>query len=144
MELIIMSCRICLSCLSHLGRKLPLDVLFKMLFEIKPLINVSSANGYSTTNFAQTSVPVPTYLLAFLISEFESKSLINKNGFEHRIFAQPNGMAAADFGLTVGLRTMDAFEEYLGVKFTLPKMDQAAVPGLRPGAMENWGLILYR
>lgn len=103
-----------------------------------------SQNGYSTTEFERTTVPVPTYLVVFLISEFEAKSVFNRNGFEHRIFAQHSSMAATDFGLTVGLQVMDAFEEYLGIRFSLPKMDQAAVPGLRPGAMENWGLILYR
>lgn len=103
-----------------------------------------SENGYSTTAFANTTSPMPTYLVAFLVSEFASKSLVDSNGFEHRIFAQPNAMNKTELGLSVARQTMDDFTEYLGVGFTLPKMDQAAVPRFRPGAMENWGLILYR
>ncbi len=35
------------------------------------------------------------------------------------------------------------YREYFGVPFALPKLDQIAVPGVRNGAMEDWGFISY-
>src|SRR5256712_688854 len=35
------------------------------------------------------------------------------------------------------------FNEYFGVRYALPKLDQVAVPGGIFGAMENWGAIYY-
>ena len=35
------------------------------------------------------------------------------------------------------------YNDYFGVKFPLPKLDQIAVPGGFGGAMENWGGIVY-
>jgi aminopeptidase N len=35
------------------------------------------------------------------------------------------------------------FNDYFGERYTLPKLDQIALPGGFGGAMENWGAIVY-
>lgn len=86
---------------------------------------------------------MPTYLVAFVVSDFSSLNNTNEaNGFTQHLFARPNAIHRGALGLETGRRIMDAFEQKLQVKYTLPKMDQISVPGFR-GAMENWGLIIY-
>jgi len=33
--------------------------------------------------------------------------------------------------------------EYFGIKYPLPKLDQLALPSTGAGGMENWGMIIY-
>lgn len=87
---------------------------------------------------------MPTYLLAFAVTDYASRQNTNEaNGFVQHIYARPNAIHKSAFGLETGRRIMDAFEGHFGVKYSLPKMDQIALPGFEGGAMENWGLIIY-
>lgn len=98
----------------------------------------------TTTQFAETTAPISTYLIAFIVSDFESKTVSNDRGFVHRVFSRPNAIRNGDFGIDIGLKALNAFEQYFGINFTFPKMDQVAIPNFRAGAMENWGLVTYR
>lgn len=42
-------------------------------------------------------------------------------------------------GLQNGELLLHALERYLELDFSLPKMDQVAVPGFSQSAAENWG-----
>lgn len=84
-----------------------------------------------------------SYLLAFVVSPFKNISSENQ-----RVFARPEAIekGLADYSLSVGVRVLKAFGNYLEVNYTLAKMDQIAIPDkyFAPGAMENWGLVTYR
>lgn len=105
---------------------------------------LNSGQGLTTTQFSETAAPMPTYLIAFIVSDFESKTRSNAANFVQRVFARPNAIQHGDFGLETGIKVLDAFERYFGIPFAFPKMDQVAVPDFEAGAMENWGLVTYR
>lgn len=102
-----------------------------------------SGEGLTTTSFNTTVVPLSTYLIAFIVSDFESKTRSNGR-IVQRVFARPNAIQHGDYGLDTGLKVMEALENYFGIPYSFPKMDQVAVPDFEAGAMENSGLVTYR
>lgn len=95
-----------------------------------------------TTSFDDTP-KMPSYILAFIVSDYVSIQG-NKYGLTQRVFTRPNAIQFAGFGLDAGIELLHALEEYYGVAYDLPKMDQASIPDFEAGAMENWGLVTYR
>ena len=84
-----------------------------------------------------------TYLLAFIVSDFKhvEDPINNQRVFGTKYYIE-NGFA--DFALEAGIKIIKEMEKYLGVKYSLPKMDQIGIPDFKSGAMENWGLVTYR
>jgi aminopeptidase N len=90
-----------------------------------------------------------TYLNAFIVSDFTNISnAATKRPDEllQRVFGQPATIARgeADFALEVGVKFLQAMEDYFDYPYILPKMDQIGIPTFYFGAMENWGLVTYR
>lgn len=77
-----------------------------------------------------------TYLLAFVVSDFEyvENSTVVPG---QRVYAKPSSIinGDADYALSVSPAILQEFEEYLGVNYTLPKMDQIALPNFAAGAV---------
>ncbi|KAJ8889375.1 hypothetical protein PR048_008874 [Dryococelus australis] len=82
-------------------------------------------------HFEETPMPMSTYLLAFVVSDF--KNVSSSDGFF-------NTWQRADASRRPSTAILTALEEYTGLDYFLPKMDQVAVPDFQSGAMENWGL----
>ena len=102
-------------------------------------------DGTVITNFEPTP-STPTYLIAYIVSDFEyvSNEANTAQDFPQRVYAQKNIVENGHFSVDTGFKILRRLEEYLQVNFSLPKMDQAAVPDFSAGAMENWGLVTYR
>jgi aminopeptidase N len=87
-----------------------------------------------------------TYLLALIVSDFHATNRNNK----HRIFALPEDIknGRASYALNTTNEVLLIMENYIGMNFTLSKLDHFAFPKefVKSGtlAMENWGLITYR
>ncbi|MCL2371442.1 M1 family metallopeptidase [Candidatus Saccharibacteria bacterium] len=86
-----------------------------------------------------------TYLLAFVLGQFQSVEHISKHGTKVTTYATANhSQASLQFACEVASRSLDFFTEKFGVRYPLVKLDQVALPDFEAGAMENWGLITYR
>ncbi|KAJ8664406.1 hypothetical protein QAD02_006068 [Eretmocerus hayati] len=106
-------------------------------------ISVPYADGMVTTTFEQTP-KMSTYLVAFLVSNFESIS--NEQG-NLRILARPNATRDASFALRMGNIILEKLNSYTKLPYSryMKKLDQVAVDGPEStAAMENWGLVTYR
>ena len=91
-----------------------------------------------------TSPEMSTYLLAFVIGELQ---VIETNDFRVpiRVYADPSqDIEHGRFSLNLAARTVAFYEQLFGIDFPLPKLDMIAIPDFASGAMENWGLIIYR
>lgn len=74
-----------------------------------------------------------TYVVAFIVSDFSFQQKIGKDGFIHRVYAESARMDEAKFPAEESEKILNAISDYLGVNFTLPKMDQAAIPDFAAG-----------
>lgn len=92
----------------------------------------------------KTTEKMSTYLLAFIVSQFDHTQTLER----HTVYARPQEIAqgTAQFALETGEKALKAMEDFVNVKYSLEKMDQAAIPNnyFAAGAMENWGLVTYR
>ena len=85
-----------------------------------------------------------TYLLAFMVGEFESIQTKTKDGVTIRVFTTPNKIQHGKFSLNVAKRTLEFLNKYFDVPYPLPVLDMIAIPDFSSGAMENWGAVTYR
>lgn len=90
-----------------------------------------------TTHFL-TTPPTPTYLIAYVVSDFAQRNNGNSPTFPHATYARPNAVHGASFSVDVGERVLKAFDDYLTIPFShsLPKMDQVAVPDFAAGGLK--------
>nr|CAD7430391.1 unnamed protein product [Timema monikensis] len=106
-------------------------------------VNSSAINdgedGLDWYHFEETPMPMSTYLVAFVVSDFEKTSEDSVS-----IWHRPGLQSQALYSASVSPKIIDKLEEFTGVSYHLPKMDEVAVPDFSAGAMENWGLVTYR
>lgn len=85
-----------------------------------------------------------TYLLAFIIGEFDFVEGFDKNGILIRVYTPVGKKEFGKYALNVSLKTIPFYTDYFSIGYPLPKLDLIAIGEMSPGAMENWGLITYR
>ena len=91
--------------------------------------------------FAETP-KMSTYLLALLIGDFE-KIEDDIDGIHLRIFVTPGKLEQARYAMEATKKVVHFYNDYFGVKYPLPKLDQVALPSTGAGGMENWGCIVF-
>ncbi|XP_006885438.1 PREDICTED: endoplasmic reticulum aminopeptidase 1 [Elephantulus edwardii] len=109
-----------------------------------PLVkSVTIDEGLIEDHFDVT-VKMSTYLVAFIISDFESVSKMTKSGVKVSVYAVPDKINQANYALDAAVTLLEFYEDYFSIPYPLPKQDLAAIPDFQSGAMENWGLTTYR
>lgn len=107
-----------------------------------PVVDVEpESEGRRSHRFA-TTPPMATYLVALAVGRFDVLRE-DVNGLALRLLAAPGRAALGRYALDTTKRLLPYFGTYFGVPYRLPKLDQLAVPAVRNGAMEDWGLISY-
>ena len=107
--------------------------------EIVPLAN----SDLQIISFGRTPI-MSTYLLAFVVGEFDFVETHTNNGTLVRVYALPGRSDQGKFALDVGKRSLEFYNSYFDIPYPLPKLDMIAIPDFASGAMENWGLVTYR
>jgi aminopeptidase N len=102
-----------------------------------------SDDGRVITAFKETPL-TPTYLFAFVLSDFTKNEDFNKNKILFRVFSRPEQFNNTQFGLTTAIQALDLYEEAFETKYELNKLDQMALPVFNRGGMENYGIVFYR
>jgi aminopeptidase N len=88
------------------------------------------------------SPKMSTYLLFFGQGDFERVTK-QAEGTELGVVTRRGGSSQAAFVLNESAAILKEYNDYFGVRYPLPKLDNVAAPGRSQffGAMENWGAI---
>ncbi|XP_043670825.1 puromycin-sensitive aminopeptidase-like protein isoform X1 [Vespula pensylvanica] len=115
-----------------------------------PSIRVDKTDDKSdlmVTTFAPT-LPMSTYLVAFLISDFEcltsSADSLNGTRIPLSVCVRSDYKSKVQFALNIAAQAIEYYSNVLNIDYALPKLDLAGIPDFAAGAMENWGLITFR
>ncbi|MET3134177.1 aminopeptidase N [Oxalobacteraceae bacterium GrIS 1.11] len=106
-----------------------------------PAKSSALADGRKLVRFA-TTPKMSTYLLFFGSGDFERASA-KIDGTEVGVVVQKGALAQAKFALDESKAVLHEYNDYFGLRYPLPKLDNVAAPGRSQffGAMENWGAV---
>src|SRR3954471_10667914 len=106
-----------------------------------PVDSQSKGNLGTEIRFAATP-PMPSYLNVLAAGELD---LIETHvgDVQVRVVTTKGKAEYGRYALESSARILQYYNEYFGVPYPLPKLDNIALPGGFGGAMENWGGITY-
>ena len=93
--------------------------------------------------FADT-IKMSTYLVAFIVGEFEASEPVYIGDTPLRVWAVPGKQHLTPFGRAIGAASLQFFSDYYGRPYPGDKLDLIAIPDFAAGAMENLGAITFR
>ena len=98
-------------------------------------------DGTKRVRFGQ-SPKMSTYLLFFGVGDFDRATTM-ADGVEIGVVTQKGKADQAKFSLESAAAVLEEYNDYFGVPYPLPKLDNIASPGSSQffSAMENWGAI---
>src|SRR5881392_2593280 len=91
--------------------------------------------------FAATP-PMSSYLNVFVAGELDVIEA-RSDSTQVRVIATKGKAELGRYALETTAQILQYYNDYFGVPYPLPKLDQIALPGGFGGAMENWGGITY-
>jgi puromycin-sensitive aminopeptidase len=104
---------------------------------------VLPGTGRKKVVFADT-IKMSTYLVAFIVGEFEATDPVMVGHAPLRVWAVPGKKHLANFAVDIGKASLEHFGRYYGIPYPGDKLDLIAIPDFASGAMENLGAITFR
>jgi alanyl aminopeptidase len=104
--------------------------------------SVPAPDGSVAHRFAP-SPPLPTYLVAFAVGDFDVVEW-QKEPFPIRAVTTKGRADLTGLALETAAALVSRLSDYFGIAYPFAKLDLVAVPDFAAGAMENPGLITFR
>ncbi|MCX6757979.1 MAG: M1 family metallopeptidase [Candidatus Nomurabacteria bacterium] len=108
-----------------------------------PAIVKEHSAGFKIVSFDETP-KMSTYLLAFIVGDFEWLEKKTRTGVKVRVMTVPGKKEQGTFALDVTVKCLEFYEKYFDIKYPLDTLDMLAIPDFASGAMENWGAVTFR
>ena len=106
-----------------------------------PVESENKVTGGKEVHFAMTP-SMSSYLNVFVAGELDLVE--TKSGdTQIRVITTKGKAEWGRYALESSAQILQYYNDYFGIPYPLPKLDQIAVPGGFGGAMENWGGITY-
>jgi puromycin-sensitive aminopeptidase len=90
------------------------------------------------------SMPMSTYLVAFIVGPLEATEPRDVDGTPVRILCPPGKLHLAPFGLDVAEFSLRYLADYFDLPYPGETLDLVAIPDFAFGAMENLGCVTFR
>lgn len=101
-----------------------------------------TVEGASALHRFLPTPPMPSYLVSVAVGRFDMLAG-RAAGVPLRVLTAEGKREHGRYALNATRQLLPYFSGYFGLPYALPKLDQLAVPSVRWGAMEDWGLISY-
>lgn len=91
-----------------------------------------------------------TFLLALIVADYDGREHFENGCPMYEVIGRPGAISEGqgDYAFDVGMELLAAMSDHTAIDFYSVndnlKMTHAAIPDMRPIAMQNWGLITYR
>jgi len=102
----------------------------------------SGATGIGKEVRFQPTPSMSSYLNVFVTGELDAIET-KAAATQIRVIATKGKAEWGRYALESTAQILEYYNDYFGVRYPLPKLDQIAIPGGFGGAMENWGGITY-
>ena len=142
-------------CFDEPGVKIPWDLELTIPQRLTAAANTAVVEerplegGLKQVRFGTTR-PLPSYLVAFAVGDFDVVSpaplpadTVRNRPLQIRGIAPKERGPELAYALGSGGQLLQGLERWLGIPYPYEKLDHVAVPDFAFGAMENAGLILY-
>ena len=104
----------------------------------------AQGSSMKAVTFRETPL-MSTYLVSFAVGDRLHRIITHDFRVPIQIYtASAKDAEVATFSLDLASKTMNLFERTLQCQYPLPKIDILSVPKFQAGAMENWGLLMFR
>lgn len=121
----------------------PKDRVILSNMPVQSETTLESDSGQKVLTFQRTPI-MSTYLLAFVVGEFDYVEDKDEDGVLIRVYTPTGKKEQGQYALEVAVKTLPFYKDYFQIAYPLPKMDLIAIADFSAGAMENWGLVTYR
>ncbi|XP_029033388.2 aminopeptidase N-like isoform X2 [Osmia bicornis bicornis] len=136
-------------CWDEPGYKAPFTITITHLNNYTAIANTplvgepKKLEGNKLASTFEKSPPMSTYLVAFIVSDYECLEGTDKS---FRVCTKSQAKEYGQYALDIGQKVIGKLNEYTGLNYNdyVKKMDQVTIKDFSPSAMENWGLVTYR
>ncbi|XP_057455124.1 aminopeptidase M1-like isoform X2 [Lotus japonicus] len=140
--------RRCFPCWDEPALKATFKVTLTVPSELAALSNMPVENenidGELKTVYFEESPLMSTYLVAAVVGLFDHIEDTSTAGIKVRVYCAVGKSDQGKLALDIAMKGLETYTKYFSVPYPLPKLDLVAVPEFSGGAMENYGLIIYR
>ncbi|XWS16195.1 hypothetical protein CRYUN_Cryun34aG0064300 [Craigia yunnanensis] len=124
--------------------KITLDLPSELIALSNMPIKDEKITGNVKTVYFEESPIMSSYLVAVVVGLFDHIEETTADGIEVGVYCPVGKSGEGKFALEVAVKSLDIFTNYFSMPYPLPKLDMVAVPEFSGGAMENYGLIVFR
>jgi len=123
--------RRCFPCVDEPAAKAVFGVTLTVHSHLQVLSNMpvsqlkTESSSKKTISFLDTPI-MSTYLLAICVGEFDCLQTVTEHGVMVSVYTPPGKSQAGQFALDAAKRSLDAYDDFFGVHFPLPKLDMIA------------------